>query len=59
MRAEALQSMRDNFEFLETMMSDERKWILESDGPSLADINGVFFPVKAAWTCVGSIQTNS
>ena len=41
MRAEALQSMRDNFDFLETMMSDEgRQWILESGGPSLADING-------------------
>ena len=41
MRGEALQTMKDNFEFLETMMSDDgRKWILESDGPSLADING-------------------
>jgi hypothetical protein len=34
MRAEALQSMRENFEFWETMMSDEgKKWILESDEP--------------------------
>jgi glutathione S-transferase len=47
MRAEALQTMRDNFEFLETMMSDgERKWVLESDGPSLANINGMFLPIK-------------
>jgi glutathione S-transferase len=50
MRAEALQSMRENFEFLETMMSDEgKKWILESDGPSLADINGTLFFCQNAW----------
>ena len=58
MRAEALQSMRDNFEFLETMMSDNRmKWVLESDGPSLADINGMFFPVKAAGIYTGFMRT--
>lgn len=46
MRAEALQAMKDNFEFLEMMISNNgREWILESDGPSLADINGAFFPV--------------
>lgn len=46
MRAEALQTMKDNFEFLETMISNHgRKWILEPDGPSLADINGAFLPV--------------
>lgn len=39
MRAEALQSMRHNFDFLETMMADgEKEWVLESGGPSLADI---------------------
>lgn len=41
LRGEALQAMRDNFEFLETMLGDGRPWVLESSsGPSLADING-------------------
>lgn len=49
MRAEALQSMRHNFDFLETMMADgEKEWVLESGGPSLADINGIFLPSHAA-----------
>ena len=40
-RAEALQSMRHNFELLEMMLGDGRDFILESsNGPSLADING-------------------
>lgn len=44
MRGEALQCMQDNFQFLETLLSDEGgKWILDSDGPSLADINGTCF----------------
>jgi hypothetical protein len=41
-QAKALSSMMDNFD-LKTMTSDgQREWILESGGPFLAEINGVF-----------------
>ena len=43
MRGEALQCMKHNFDFLETLLSDDGgKWILDSEGPSLADINGKY-----------------
>jgi hypothetical protein len=60
MRAEALQSMRHNFDFLETMMADgEKEWVLESGGPSLADINGIFLPPHAALPKSASVETKS
>ena len=40
LRPPALADMRANFDFLETVLSDGREWILEGDGPKLADIHG-------------------
>lgn len=41
MRPEALAHIRVAFEFLETgLLADGRKWILKTDEPSLADIEG-------------------
>ena len=41
MRPEALAHLRDAFEFLETgLLADGRDWILKTDKPSLADIEG-------------------
>ena len=40
-RPEALSEIRLGFDFLENVMfQDGRKWILNTDGPSLADIEG-------------------
>ena len=41
LRPEALAQMRDNFDFLETgLLADGRDWILKTEKPSLADIEG-------------------
>lgn len=41
MRPEALAEMRDMFRFLEiTLLADGRDWILKTERPSLADIEG-------------------
>lgn len=41
MRPEALAQIRNDFEFLETgLLADERDWILKTEKPSLADIEG-------------------
>lgn len=41
MRAEALAEMRDMFKLLETtLLADGREWILKTEKPSLADVNG-------------------
>ena len=41
MRPEALADMRSMFEFLETtLLADGREWILKTEKPSLADIEG-------------------
>jgi len=41
MRPEALVEMRSSFELLETtLLADGREWILKTEGPSLADIEG-------------------
>ena len=41
MRPEALAHMRDAFDLLETgLLADGREWILETEKPSLADIEG-------------------
>lgn len=40
-RPEALVHMRDAFEFLETgLLADGRQWVLGTENPSLADIEG-------------------
>jgi glutathione S-transferase len=42
MRPEALVEVRSAFELLETtLLGDGRDWILKTDGPSLADIEGM------------------
>ena len=41
MRPEAISHIRDAFAFLETgLLADDRKWILNTEKPSLADIEG-------------------
>lgn len=41
MRPEALAHMRSSFKFLETtLLADGRRWILKTDKPTLADIEG-------------------
>lgn len=41
MRPEAIAHIRDGFAFLEmTLLADGREWILKTDKPSLADIEG-------------------
>jgi glutathione S-transferase len=41
MRPEAIAHIRDGFSFLEkTLLADEREWILKTNKPSLADIEG-------------------
>ena len=43
MRPEALAHMREMFDFLETgLLADGREWILKTEKPSLADIEGDF-----------------
>ena len=43
MRPEALVEMRDAFEILEGgLLADGREWILGSEGPRLADVEGMF-----------------
>jgi len=42
MRPEALVEIKNAFGFLETtLLADGREWILKTDGPSLADIEGM------------------
>ena len=44
LRPEALVEMWSCFNLLETTwLADEREWILKSNGPSLADIEGMFY----------------
>ena len=46
MRPEALVHIRDAFEFLESgMLADGRDWILKTEKPSLADIEGKLTPL--------------
>lgn len=41
-RPEALVEIRSSFELLETtLLADGREWILKTEGPSLADIEGM------------------
>ena len=41
MRPEALTHIRDGFEFLENgLLADGREWILKTEKPALADIEG-------------------
>ncbi len=43
MRPEALVEIRGAFELLEmTLLADGRDWILKTENPSLADIEGMF-----------------
>ena len=43
MRPEAISHIRDTFVFLETgLLGDGRKWILDTEKPSLADIEGLY-----------------
>lgn len=45
MRPEALAEIRNAFEFLETtLLADGRDWVLKTDRPSLADIEGKSIP---------------
>ena len=42
MRPEALVHMRQAFELLEDIFSDEREWVLGTQGPSLGDIEAIW-----------------
>jgi glutathione S-transferase len=40
LRPAGLANLRENFEFLEELLSDRREWVLGNDGPKLGDIHG-------------------
>lgn len=47
MRPEALSHMRDAFVFLETgLLADGRQWVLKTESPSLADIEGQSYALQ-------------
>ncbi len=52
MRPEAIAHIRDGFAFLETtLLADRREWILKTDEPSLADIEGTAHLLLLSSTC--------
>jgi glutathione S-transferase len=52
MRPEAVPDVKRNFAFLEkTLLADRRQWILGTDGPTLADIQG-----KSGGSCAGCLS---
>lgn len=58
LRPEALAHLRDAFDMLETgLLADGREWILGTERPSLADIEGwqpFLSPFHPQFSCVGS-----
>ncbi len=48
-RPESVAHLRDAFEFMETtLLADGRDWVLKTDKPSLADIEGTWVQIRAA-----------
>ena len=51
-RPEALAAMREAFDFLETgLLSDGREWVLKTQGPSMADIEGTLLVLLTVNFC--------